>query len=149
MIGVELYNGNEIIFRGGALKHADGWWLFNEDGSLEDIGISWTISNGIETDENGNVIDQMEPQVSVILELMAGPKMTHKGEWYVWFGGVIICIITAISILFAEELFRWNLSFLIRNVEHAEPSEWEIASRYIAWTMLTMMALVIFITGLQ
>lgn len=57
MIGVELYNGNEIIFRGGVFEHADGWWLFNEDGSLENIGISWTTSNGIEMDENGKVID--------------------------------------------------------------------------------------------
>lgn len=75
--------------------------------------------------------------------------MTHKGEWYVWLGGVIICIVTAISILFADELFRWNLSFQFRNVEQAEPSEWEIASRYIAWTVLTMMAIVIFVMGLQ
>ena len=100
-------------------------------------------------DENGNVIDPLEPDASVILDLMAGPEMTHKGEWSVWLGGVIICIITAISILFEDELFRWNLSFQIRNVEQAEPSEWEIASRYITWTALPMVAIAIFIMGLQ
>ena len=51
--------------------------------------------------------------------------------------------------LFADELFRWNLAFQIRNVDHAEPSEWEIASRYLGWTVLTIMALVLYIMGLQ
>ena len=51
--------------------------------------------------------------------------------------------------LFADELFRWNLAFQIRNVEKAEPSDWEIAQRYIAWTAMTIMALILFIMGLQ
>ena len=66
-----------------------------------------------------------------------------------WFGAVFICILNALSIFFADELFRWNLAFQIRNVDHAEPSDWEIAGRYIGWTVMTIMALVIFITGLQ
>lgn len=51
--------------------------------------------------------------------------------------------------LFADELFRWNASFLIRNAEDAEPSDWEIAGRYITWTVLPVMAAVIFILGLK
>lgn len=48
-----------------------------------------------------------------------------------------------------EELFRWNLAFQIRNVENAEPSDCEIAGKYIGWTGMVIMALVIFIMGLQ
>ena len=48
-----------------------------------------------------------------------------------------------------DELFRWNLAFQIRNVENAEPSDWEIAGRYSGWTGMVIMALVIFIMGLQ
>ena len=66
-----------------------------------------------------------------------------------WFMGVVICVLTAVSILYVEELFRWNLSFQIRNVEKAEPSEWEIAGRYISWTLLPVLALVVFVIGLQ
>ena len=83
---------------------------------------------------------------STILELMNDPELTHKGEW---FGAVFICVLNTISILFADELFRWNLAFRIRNVDYAEPSDWEIAGRYIGWTVLTIMALVFFIIGLQ
>ncbi|MBQ8216933.1 MAG: hypothetical protein IJZ91_03115 [Oscillospiraceae bacterium] len=72
-----------------------------------------------------------------------------KGEWIAWFVAVLVCIFNGVSILYADELFRWNLAFQIRNVDKAEPSDWEIAGRYIGWTLVTVMALVIFIMGLQ
>ena len=62
---------------------------------------------------------------------------------------MFLCILNAISILFADELFRWNLSFQIHNADNAEPSDWEIVGRYIGWTVLPMIALMLFITGLQ
>ena len=91
----------------------------------------------------------MEPSAATILELMNAPELTHKGEWFAWFEAVFICVFNTISILFADELFRWSLAFRIRNVDHTEPSDWEIAGRYIGWTVLTIMALVLFIMGLQ
>lgn len=151
MTGVELYHGEEILFRGGVLEPGDYRWLYNEDGSIENtaITITTTTSYGIVMDEQGNEIDPMEPSVSTILTLMAGAELTHKGDWLLWFYGMLFCIVTAISILFADELFRWNLSFQIRDADRAEPSDWEIATRYIAWTVMPVMAMVIFIAGLQ
>jgi len=67
----------------------------------------------------------------------------------VWFAAVLVCIFNGVSILFADELFRWNLAFQIRNVDKAEPSDWEIAGRYIGWTFLAIMALIIFAAGLK
>ena len=121
----------------------------NEDGTLDNFGFTYVTGDGIERDENGNVIDKMEPSASTIYELLNDPELTHKGEALAWFGAVFICILNVLSILFADELFRWNLLFQIRNVENAEPSDWEIAGRYISWTVMTIMSLVIFITGLQ
>lgn len=149
MTGVEIYDGEEIFFRGGVLKSGEDYWLFNEDGEFTSIDISWGTNGGIGMDEDGNVIDPMEPSISNILDLMAGPKLTHKGDWLEWIYGACICVMTAISILYADELFRWNLAFRIRNVEQAEPSEWEMTSRYIVWTMLPILAVVVFVVGLQ
>ena len=149
MTGVELRQGEDILFRGGVLETGDSYWLYNEDGTLDNFGFSYVTSDGIERDENGNEIDPLEPSASTILELMNDPKLTHKGEWFAWFGALFICVLNAISILFADELFRWNLAFRIRNVDHAEPSDWEIAGRYIGWTVLSIMALALFIIGLQ
>lgn len=149
MVGVELRQGEEILFRGGVLDYGDYLWLYNEDGSIENLDITVTTNYGTVMDENGNEIDPMEPSVTTILDLMSEPELTHKGNWLAWFGAVFICVLNALLILFADELFRWNLRFQIRNVDHAEPSDFEIAGRYISWTVLIIMALVVFIMGLQ
>ena len=149
MTGVEICNGDKLLFRGGVWDSGDFYWLYNEDGTLDSLGFSVMTSNGIELDEDGNVIDRMEPSASTIYELLNEPELTHKGEAFVWFEAVFICILNTLSILFVDELFRWNLAFQIRNVENAEPSDWEIAGRYIGWTAMTIMALVLFIMGLQ
>jgi len=48
-----------------------------------------------------------------------------------------------------DEIFRWNLSFNIRNADKAEPSDWEIIGRYISWTVLPVLALIVYIMGLR
>ena len=149
MTGLEVRRGDEVIFRGGVLDYGDIRWLYNEDGSLENLGFTAVMSDGTVIDGDGNEIDPMEPSVSTVLDLMSGPELEHKGEWYGWLCGMFLCAATAVHILFADELFRWNLSFQIRDADRAEPSDWEIAGRYIAWTVLPLMALVVFIIGLQ
>lgn len=149
MTGIEISHDDEILFRGGVLDVGDSYWLYSEDGTLDSLSISYVTSDGIERDEHGNVIDRMEPSASVIYDLLNEPRLTHKGEAFAWFGAAVICLFNAVSILFADELFRWNLRFQIRYAECAEPSDWEIAGRYIGWTVMTVMALVIFVMGLQ
>ncbi len=149
LVGVELRCGEEIIFRGGMLNNRGSRWLYNEDGSMANLGIRIEVGNGIIYDEGGETVDPMEPSVSDILELMDEPELSHKGNWIGWFGGVVICIVAAILILFADELFRWNLLFRIHNADQAEPSDWEIASRYISWTVLPIVAIILFWAGLQ
>ena len=85
MVGVELRQGEEILFRGGVLDYGDYLWLYNEDGSIENLDITVTTNYGTVMDENGNVIDPMEPSVITILDLMGEPELTHKGNWLAWF----------------------------------------------------------------
>lgn len=149
MTGVEVHRDGELLFRGGMQRLDGKMFLYNEDGSLADSGISIVTRDGIVVmDENGNEIDPMEPTAADILSLATGPVLTHKGDWMFWVLGVLLCIGTALSLLFADELFRWGLRFQIRNAELAEPSEWELASRYIAWTLLPLLALAVFVAGL-
>lgn len=142
MVGVELRRGEEILFRGGVLDYGDSFFLYGEDGRLKSSYLA-------EIPNDETVMDEMEPSVPFILDLMGDPALTHKGDWLLWLAGVFICIFTAISILFADELFRWNLAFQIRDAQRAEPSDWEIATRYISWTVLPIVAMVVFIAGLQ
>ena len=100
-------------------------------------------------DADGNIVDPMEPTAVDILELVNGPELTSKGQWQAWFGAVFISLLIAATILFSDELFYLSLSFRIQNPEHAEPSDWEMAGRYISWTGLTVMTLVLYIIGLR
>ncbi len=152
MKGIEVTDGEEIYFRGGIMDWGNPgklWYLANENGTDANWTVTALTSDGTIIDGNGNVVDPMEPPVITILELLDGPELTNKGDWQIWFYALIISIITAVSILFADELFRFNLAFQIRNADYAEPSEWEIASRYIGWTIMTTMTLVMYIMGLQ
>lgn len=150
MVGIEILDGTLVYFRGGVMDLGDSYWLSSEDGRYSSmLGLSYTDSGGIERDENGNPIDPMKPTAPAIYELLNNPKLTHKGEPIAWFGGIVLCVLNALSILFADSFFRWNLAFRIRNTDDAEPSDWEIARRYIGWTIMTVAALALFLTGLQ
>lgn len=153
MRGVEILEGETLLFRGGALETDMGSAFdivfFEEDGSLVSYDITYSTGNGIEYDMDGNPIDKMKPSLVDVLELTGEPELTNKGEWGMWFCGLFVSAFTAVLILFADELFRWNLSFQIRDAERAEPSEWEMFSRYSSWTVLPIVALIAYIVGLQ
>ncbi len=140
MTGVEICRGSEILFRGGVLAVEDLYMLYREDGSLENIPL-------LDIDENG--IAPVEPTAETILKLLHGPELTHRGNGLLWFGAVLLCALNALSILFEEELFRWNLQFVIQDVSHAEPADWEILSRRIGWTIAAAGALIIFLAGME
>ena len=136
---VPTQENNNIIY--------DSYWLYNEDGT--DYEFSYVAEDETEQDADGNFIDPDEPSAGTILELMNDPLLTHKGNWTAWFGAVAICLLNAFSILFAEEIFRWNLMLQIRDANNAEPSELEIVGRYLSWSILIVAALILFIIGLQ
>ena len=148
LTGIEILRGDDILFRGGVADYGNYLRLYNDDGTPEYSNVLITAEDGTLTDERGNIIDPMEPSASDIVELLSGPELTHKGEWIIWLEGLIVCILTACSILFADELFRWNLKFAIKNPDSAEPSDWVIVYRYIAWTILPVLALILFIVSL-
>lgn len=149
MTGVEVREGEKLVFRGGFWQSGEDYWLQASDGSMELSGVSFEVGDGVQTDANGNAVDPLEPALSDILRLVYGPELTHKGTWLAWLGAVFISVMTAISVLYADELFRWNLSFQIQNAETAVPSDWELMKRYLGWTVLTIMVLVIYLVGLR
>lgn len=149
MTGVEILCGDAVYFRGAVEGFGDDLLIYHEDGSFAGFDVIITTSSGVAKDADGNIIDQMAPSAVTLLKLMDGPELESKADWQCWLYGLLLSAITAISILFADELFRWNLRFQIRNAYAAEPSDWELMSRYIAWTVFTIIALISFIVGLM
>lgn len=149
MRGVALYDGETLLFRGGFWPSGEFTQLYRADGSPDlQMGL-YAVENGVWKDADGNAVDPMKPDAADILRIALAPELTHKGDWLVWFGAVCISLLNAATILYADELFRWNLSFQIRNTEDVEPSEWEMLSRYLGWAVLTILAFVVYILGLK
>ena len=146
--GFEIKKGDEILFRGGVYQYASeflSWGLYNEDGT------PYTTDSNIVIGVNGQVIDEKNynPTVSALLTLYHGPKLANKGNWEIWFACVLLSVLNAVAILFADELFRWYLRRRISDWQFAEPSEWEITSRYIGMTLMVALILFLYIKGLQ
>lgn len=140
--GVEIWRQDSRLFRGGVQKlEQNGWLLYYENG--EPYGLEIKITTG------GNSAAQMEPSLATILDLAMGPELTHKGHWLPWFLGILLCVVNAVSILYAYELFRFWLSFRIESPELAEPTDLEITGRYFGWIAMLIGILVVFIIGLS
>lgn len=152
MTGVEILDGDKVYFRGGVKRSAfddSALDLYAENGTSEEIQILYAGSDGIVRDADGNIIDEYAPSAAVILELLSGPQLTSRCSWPIWFFGTVVVLLNIALILFADEAFRLGLIFRVSNVESVEPSEFEIAGRYIAWTILPILALVVYIAGLR
>lgn len=147
--GIVLYDDGKEIFRGAALTDPySSFELVYENGEMV-WNIVVSVSGGSAFDMNGNVYDSRKPTVKTILELMGQPELTPKGEWGFFFMGLFVSVATAVSILFADELFRLNFVFTLRDWELAEPSDFEIAGRYISWTLLPILSLWVYCSGLH
>lgn len=147
MTGVEVRRGDVVLFRGGVTDAGDRMWIF--EGNDNQTLISTVLGDGTRIDERGNRFSPWEPTAHDIVELVYSPELTHKGFAGAWFFGVAICVVNLLSILFADELFRWQMSFRVRHAYDAEPSDWEIAGRHITWAVLPILAAIVFFFGLQ
>ena len=147
LIGVEIREEDSILFRGG---YADDLFLFiREDGKPESSSLFHVTYNGVEHDADGNVVDPHQPSLSTLIRFSQLPKAdAHRGSLMYWFFGLLTAGIAALLLKFDDTLFRWDLSFRIRNPEYAEPSDWEIFSRIFSWIAFTLLSLGLFIAGL-
>lgn len=150
LTGVEVREGDEILFRGGWYPYGFSRLVW-EDGREENT-LSVSVSAGGETydlfEEEKAETDPNAPTVSFLLKLVLAPELTHRGQWDLYFLGLLCTAMGAASIWFADALFRHNLRFLIRDPERAEPSEWELFSRKASWCFFTGLALFAYLAGL-
>lgn len=62
--------------------------------------------------------------------------------------GILLCIINAVSVLYADELFRWKLRGRMAEPEKAIPSKTELGSRWVGWFICTGVSILLFVLGL-
>lgn len=147
LTGLEVHLGDEVLFRGGYLSQ--GPLLIQSDGTPYSSHFSNYTINGTTYDSDGNPVDPHQPDLSGILFFFGAPKADdHRGHPQFFAIGTFVAVVCIISALFADQLFRFDLSFRIRDPEAAEPSDWEIASRVLGWLFLTALSFGIYLAGL-
>lgn len=150
LTGITVYCGEELRFRGGIREYDGRWLLYNEDGTGGAHEIKNVADDGTTIGALGNIVGSNEPDIGEILELWEGPETVQlvSGEVLVW--GLIICIFNAVSMIYADNWFKWNIRFYVKDayVYDAEPSTWVVVSRYILWTLLFILAVVIYLVGI-
>lgn len=148
MTGIVITDNGAEFFRGGMISDSRSLYLIREDGSMIH-DITMTTSNGVSYDMDGNPIDPYEPSPQTIVTLLQGPELTHKGYWLAYVMGLLFSASGVVSILYADDLFRFRISFRVQNPDTIEPSDWEVSSRYIGWTILPVLILYLYFVGLQ
>ena len=143
MKGIAIYCGDICVYR-CTVSYIDKLPLLPTDGNSPVVPAGSQLSP-----YPGGSGDPVQPTATEILELMREPGLERKGQPGAFFFGVLVCVIGAVAMLYAEEIFRRSLRFTIREPEKAEPSDWELANRSIAPTAVYIFALVIFILGLK
>ena len=145
--GIVVRCGEKVIFRGGMERgEAEGHkllYLYMEDGTPY-----WEMSVSAGYDENA-AERLVEPDVYTILDLLGGPSLSRRGNWLLWFVGAFTCIMGAVHVLYADEIFRWNMKLTLRSAEGAEPTELYAGSRFILWIAWAAVSFFAFIKGLQ
>ena len=139
MVGVAVLDNGNTLFRGAYVDVGSTFLLLREDGDLYPM-VKITV---------GNSESVAAPSVSGILRMALAPEVVRRGSFGAYFLGLFLCVVCAVSILFADALFRFHLRFRIRDPEDAEPSDWELAGRWISWLVLSILAFVCFVIGLN
>ena len=83
MTGIEIRDGEKVMFRGGILYHdqeKSNFTLYDENGLYPGFSVTVTMSDGTVVDGNGNVVDTMEPTIFTILNIINGVQIQAKGE---------------------------------------------------------------------
>lgn len=154
--GLEIKNAltGETLFRGGYRLSSGYTSLISETVTTEGDpgsasehmtvdGVNYYFNYAPATPEKGPSAYDL-----AFFALEAEESLTHRGDMMYLALGILIAVLNAASIVYAEELFIWSMSFRVADPESAEPAEWELFTRHVGWGIWLLMELIVFIVGL-
>lgn len=142
--GIVLYEKGEQIFRG--VYRASGSYF----ALLDAPGRRWDRVPFIDVSYDSNYgAPDWDPPFDLIVRMAMGDiTLTRPENWQLYGLGLFISLLDVITILWADSLFRFQMSFRVRDPEKAEPSDWELGSRQIGWVAMVVMAFFVYVMGL-
>ena len=151
LMGVEVRQGDTVLFRGGWESNPDMTWysLYNDSGNqLPSLSFSATMGDGTMIGSDGEVItprEQYEPKAAQLLRVALAPELVHRGSWLIYTFLTLLAAAGMGYILFYRELFYWDMSFTVKNPENAEPSDWYVFSSLLGMGIITAVVLVLYV----
>lgn len=148
MTGLEIRQGEAVLFRGG-LADLGGWpMLYGEDGKPFEM-LSFTYSSGGKTyDPNGKELtprDLHEPSLTMVARLGTGePELTRRGSFGLYLLTTLLAAFNIFQICFPGLMFRWSIMWHVKDPEAAEPSDFYVSMERAEWVILTGMAAVFY-----
>lgn len=141
--GMEITNlaTGELLFRGGYSRSSAGYaFLLDEN----------------KEGEAGSILDYAPPRPEkgpgcddlYHFTFGAEESMTRRADWLYFFCALLFAAFNAVSLLYAEELFTFRMSFLVADPKGVEPSEWELLGRRAGWVLFLAVEVVLFFAGL-
>ncbi len=131
------YDG-EVLFEGAVVTNDEGITLY----SNRDDGFDMHV-----------VVDEVsvvpKPSSKIIIDLCNEPILTHRGDMKVLIMGIIICLILIFTILFTDELFYWEMYFIVDHPEDVSPSDFRVITWYLTWIFFVFIVFGLFVGGLM
>lgn len=131
----------ERLFRGGYIHSSDGYAFLldeNKQGEADSI-----LDYAPPKPEKGPNCDDLYR-----FTFGAEESMTQKANWLYFFCALLFAVFNTVSLLYAEDLFTFHMSFRVADPESVEPSEWELFSRHVGWAVFLFFEGVLLLAGL-
>ena len=147
MTGLEITQGDRVLFRGGYLGGSFGM-LYQENGApLWSRPINAVMNDGTVLGEDGREIspeEQHEPSLTALARVALDPELVHRGSILLYLLVTLPALLNVFQICFPGFFFRLSLLGHVRNIDDAEPSDWYIAMERIGWLVLAGMCLFLY-----
>lgn len=140
---VAISKGDELIFRGIIRKISDEYWMMEAEGEMWHGDSPFYIGS----DSTYGTKEWKDLPYNLMARLVVDPPIILRGNWEFYWFGLLITALNAVTVIWEDKLFRFHMSFRVRDVERVEPSDWELTSRWLSWVSMTLIALFVFCMG--
>ena len=113
--GIEVRQGERVLYRGPYYASPEGKLLWM--GDMDALYIGGKI---VQMGFSSSPAYVEEPEAADLLYFAMKPTITHQGNWIYYVAGFFLAVLNGVGILFAEELFVWEMSWHINRPEDAE-----------------------------
>lgn len=141
--GMEITNvtTGERLFRGGYIRSSSGYAFLldeNKEGEASSIG------------DFAPPKPKAGPDCDDLYHFTFGAEasMTRKANWLYYFCALLFAVFNTVSLLYAEDLFTFHMSFRVADPANVEPSEWELFSRHVGWAVFLLFEGIFLLAGI-